>query len=218
MSKTFFFILALLPFIPNGLLAQNANKVVQAHGLSQQSETRSEEHKSFIPSKDSKSIREDHRGLNWSIGYGLGHSSHASAYSIDRDFDVKNFSGFRTIVLDSKIGIGLHENIVLFGTWKFSPGNSTISPYRSNYLGGALAYHFYRFSIRGGLGTFKSKVDKNEIAGKGLLMDFGMLVHLSPNFGCELTVLSGKMEPGTVAAYASESTEFNFTVGVAYVF
>ena len=158
------------------------------------------------------------RDRNWSIGFGLGHSSHAAAYSIERNFNVKNFSGFRTIVLDSKIGIGFHENIVLFGTWKYAPGNSTISPYRSNYFGGALAYHFYRFSIHGGLGTLQSKIDKNEIAGKGLLLDLGMLIQLSPNFGCELTVLSGEMEPGTVPSYASESREFNFTVGFAYVF
>ena len=218
MLRTLFFLLLLLPFISNGLQAQNANNISQEHGLNQQSTTRSKVRNSFIPSKDPKIIREDHRGLNWSIGYGLGHSSHASAYTINRDFDVKNFTGFRTIVLDSKIGIGLHENIVLFGTWKFSPGNSTISPYRSNYFGGALAYHFYRFSIHGGIGTYNSKLDKNEIAGKGLLMDLGMRIQLGPSFGLELTVLSGKMEPGTVASYASESREFNFTVGFAYVF
>ncbi|MFK7981945.1 MAG: hypothetical protein AB8G86_18340 [Saprospiraceae bacterium] len=214
MSRTLFFILVLLLFISNRLHAQNTSSISQEHG----SQTPSEAGKSFKPYKEPKTIRANHRGLNWSIGFGLGQSSHASAYTINRDFDVKNFSGFRAIVLDTKIGFGLHENIVLFGTWKYAPGNAIISPYRSNYFGGALAYHFYRFSIHGGLGTYNAKLDKNEIAGKGLLMDLGLLIQLGPNFGCELTVLSGKMEPGTVDAYLSESTELNFSLGLAYVF
>ncbi len=218
MSKNIFVILFLLPFISYCLQGQNSSKIIQENGFNQHSETRSEEHKPFIQPKDSKRIRKDHRGLNWSIGYGFGHSSHASAYSEDNGLRVKNFSGIRPIVLDSKIGLGVHENIVLFGTWKYAPGNSTISPYRSNYLGGALAYYFHRFSIHGGLGTFKSKLEKNEIAGKGLLMDLGMMIQLSSNFGFELTILSGKMEPGNVESYLTDSTEFNFTLGLAYVF
>lgn len=168
--------------------------------------------------RDTRIIREDHRGLNWSIGYGFGFSSHASSYFIDEGFRIKNFSGIRSIVLASKIGWGFHENIVLFGTWQYAPGNSTISPYQSNYFGGTLAYYFYKLSIHGGLGTFQSKLGKNRIAGKGLLMNWGIMLQPAPSFAFELSLLTGKMEPGNVAAYLSESTEYNFTLGVAYTF
>lgn len=168
--------------------------------------------------RSTKSNRADDRGLTWSIGYGFGYSSHAAAYFVQEDFRVKDFSGIRVIVLDSKIGWRFGERIGLFGTWKYSPGNSTISPYRSTYFGGALAFYFEGLSIHGGIGTFQSKLEKNEIAGKGRLTNLGITLHLTSNFACELNVLTGKMQPGDVVPYLVDSTEFNFTVGMAYLF
>lgn len=177
-----------------------------------------EDRKPLAEPSSTRSNRDNNRGLTWSIGYGVGYSSHAAAYFVEEDFRVKDFSGIRVIVLDSKIGWRFGERIGLFGTWKYSPGNSTISPYRSTYFGGALAFYFQQLSIHGGIGTFQSKLGKNEIAGKGRLTNLGITLHLTSNFACELNVLTGKMKPGDVVPYLVDSTEFNFTVGMAYLF
>ena len=79
-------------------------------------------------------------------------------------------------------------------------------------------YYFYKLSIQGGLGTFRSELGKGRIAGNGLLMNWGIRLQPAPNFAFELSLLTGKMEPGNVDAYLSESTEYNFTLGVAYTF
>lgn len=168
-----------------------------------------------------KNDREDRLGLNWSIGYGLGHSSHASSYAVDDGFRTKQFSGFRTIVLDTKIGWGFHKNIVAFGTWKFSPGNTTISPYRSNFLGGGLSVYFgdlQQFAIHGGAGKYQAKISRNEVVGNGLLVNYGAVVKLSNNFGVEINVLSGKLEVDDANPTTFQSSEFNFTAGMVYLF
>lgn len=177
-----------------------------------------EEHKLLGQPRLKNSSRAHNRGLTWSIGYGFGHSSHAAAYFVDEGFRVKDFSGIRIIVLDSKIGWRFSERIGLLGTWKYAPGNATISPYRSNYFGGALALYFQGLSIHGGLGTFQSKLKKKEVAGKGCLTNVGITIYLTNNVACELNVLTGKMKPGDVVPYLVDSMEFNFTVGMAYRF
>jgi len=177
---------------------------------------------SIAPSTSSKRhIGDDRLGLYGSVGYGIGYSSHAASYSFDDGLRIKSFSGFRSIVLDTKLGWRFHKNIAIFGTWKFAPGNATISPYRSNYLGGGLALYFgdsEQFSIHGGLGKYQAKVGRNEVFGNGLLINYGTLIKLSNNFGLELNVLSGKINSDNANPVIVDSMEFNFTAGVAFLF
>ena len=183
-------------FISYFCYAQNSSKIILGNGFDNQSEIFSkeyfgrtndskaalesdrEESKSLVQpintalSSSKREIREDRLGLNWSIGFGIGYSSHASSYFLDDGLRIKEFSGFRAVVLDTKIGWRFHESLAVFGTWKYSPGNATVSPYRSTYLGGGIAYHFgdsKQFSINGGLGKYQAKVGRNEAFGNCLL-------------------------------------------------
>lgn len=177
-------------------------------------------HSTSVPTSTSykPNAEEKYTGFKGSIGYGLGYSSHASSYFVDDGFRVKEYSGFRTIVLDTKIGWNFHKRIGISGTWKYSPGNTTISPYRSNYLGGELAYFFgdfQQFSIHGGLGKYQAKVGRDELFGNGLLANYGAVIKAGNNFGIELNVLSGKIEFDDANL---DSTEFNFTAGLVFLF
>ena len=210
-------ILVLLQFISYCFYVQNTSKIILGKTLDYQAEILSEEHldrtnniladvesttegsKSLVklmkttPSASSKhNRREDGLGLNWSIGFGIGYSSHASSYSFDDGLRIKEFSGFRSIVMDTKIGWRFYERVAIFGTWKYSPNNAIISPYRSNYLGGGVSYYFgdsQQFSVHGGLGRYQAKVERNEVFGNGLLVNYGMILRFTNNFGFELNVL-----------------------------
>lgn len=239
-------LLVLLQLISYGLSAQHARASILENALNEPSEILPEDYFDstidiavaieFEP-KESQSLAQptrtnpstsskDDKGenplrLHWSLGLGIGHSSHASSYAVDDGFRIKEFSGFRSIVLDTKIGLRFHEIIGAFGTWKFAPGNSIISPYRSNYLGGGLAIYFgyeKQFSIHGGLGSYQAKVDKNEILGSGLLINYGAMIQLSNNFGFEFNILSGKIEADSATPFRIDSTEFNVVTGVAILF
>jgi len=229
--------LVLLQFISYCLCAQNSDKIILENAFDNHPEMLSEERfdktddnivevataqpmNTAAPSTKAKSDEKEGR-LEWSIGFGVGYSTHAASYSIDYRFRKKEFSGFRSIVLDTKIGWRLYESLVIFGTWKYAPGNSIISPYRSNYLGGGIAYYFgdwQHFSIHGGLGKYQTKVGRNELFGNGLLVNYGTTIKLTDSFGFELNVLHGKIKPDTTNSNILDSMEFNFTTGVVLVF
>jgi len=239
-------ILIVLQFISCCFYAQNSSKIILGNAIGYHSELLSAEHfdrtvdmlaevemdteasKSLVqpisiaPSTSSKHNKsENHLGLTGSIGYGIGYSSHAASYTFDDGLRIKKFSGFRSIVLDTKIGWRFHKRIVVFGTWKYAPGNTTISPYRSNYLGGGLAYYFgnsQQFSIHGGIGKYQAKVRRNEAFGNGLLVNYGTLIKLSNNFGFELNVLSGKINFDNANPVMLDLMEFNFSAGVTFLF
>jgi len=238
--------LILLQFISYSFYAQNSSKIILGNEFNHHAEMLSEEHfdktdailteiepdreasKSLnqpintAPSASSNSeIEGDYQRLNWSIGFGIGYSAHAASYFVDDGVRIKEFSGFRAIVLDTKVDWIFYERIAILGTWKYAPRNSIISPYRSNYLGGGLAYYFgysQQFSIHGGLGKYQAKVGRNEVFGNGLLINYGAVVKLTDNFGFELNALSGKIKFDTASANILDSTEFNFTAGVAILF
>lgn len=239
-------ILFLFQFISYCFYAQSSNKIILGNAFDSPSEILSTEQFDTIDDiiavvesdkEKSKSLlqlmntassasskhntEEDYLGLNWSIGLGVGYSSHASSYFIDEGYRIKEFSGFRSMVLDTKISWRFYERIAIFGTWKYAPGNSIISPYRSNYLGGGLAYYFgdlHQFSLHGGLGNYQAKVGRNEVFGNGLLVNYGMVTKFTDNFGFELNVLNGKIKFDNVNSTISDSREFNFTAGIVVQF
>lgn len=231
-------ILVLLQFISHNFYAQNSSKIILDNTFDYQSEilsekkinwnalilaeVASEEPKSLIqPINADPKIEEDYLGLNWSIGLGIGYSSHAAAYTFDDGLRIKEFSGFRAVALDTKVGWRFHKRVAIFGTWKYSPGNATISPFRSNYLGGGLVYYFgdsEQFAINGGLGEYQTKVGRNEGFGNGLLMNYGMMIKFTKKLGFELNVLSGKIKFDDTNPTISDSMELNFTAILAILF
>lgn len=240
-------ILILLQFVSTNFYAQNSSNIILGNAFDNYPKILLEEHfdstndiitevaserekksKSFVPrisiapsTNPKRNVEKNPLGLKWSIGFGIGHSSHASTYSFDDGVRIKKFSGFRSIVLDTKIGWRFHKRVFVFGTWKFAPNNSIISPYRSSYLGGGLAYYFgdsQQFSIHGGLGKYQAKVRRNEFFGNGLLLNYGTTIKLINNFGIELNILSGKIKFDNANAGMLDSTELNITAGVALLF
>ena len=165
-------------------------------------------------------IENDKRGLKFGLGYGAGHSSHADSYVVHL-FSVREYSGFRIIVLDARLGWRFHQKVAVHGIWKFSPSNATISPYRSLYRGGYVAFYptpSANLSIQGGVGKYESKVSKEETAGDGLLVNIGMAVEIRDHFLFEMNILTGSMNQGNVDPDPFTDREFNFTMGFAYLF
>ena len=56
--------------------------------------------------------RERDGGLTFGFGISAGYSSHADSYYIDDSFRVKEFSGFRGLNLDGKLGWILNQKII----------------------------------------------------------------------------------------------------------
>lgn len=163
---------------------------------------------------------DDKRGLKFGLGYSAGYSSHAKSYVVTF-LSVNDYSGFRIIVLDARLGWRFHQKIGVYGTWRFSPSNATISPYRSLYRGGYVAFYptpSTNLSLHGGVGKYESKVSKEETAGDGLLVNIGMAVEIRDHFLFEINILTGSMDAGNVDPNPFIDREFNFTMGFAYVF
>ena len=226
MFRIKFLILIVVTLIGHYALAQQYGEIGTGAVFKDRSEILSETEQPIFTVSHAKPVtrelKEDHRGLAMGSAIGFGFSTHASSYSINVfPGQLREFSGFRMIVLDSRIGWGIHKNIVVYGTWKFAPANSPISPYQSHYLGGSLAYYLPNSSplfFLGGLGKYWSRVAKDQMAGEGMLVNIGMGVKISNHVACELTILTGKMEPGDLDPNPFNPGEFNISFGMGYLF
>lgn len=160
-------------------------------------------------------------GLLLGVGYGIGYSHHADQYETMDLADIKEFSGFRLINFDARLGWIFSQKWRAYLSWKLSPGITTISPYRSDYKGVCFAYFpekSNKFSLHTGVGHYNSKVSKLEGTGEGFLADFGLAYQFSEQAHFELTVLTGKLDPGNIEPNPFPNQEFNLCFEVAYYF
>ena len=177
---------------------------------------------SAISSNSTKNQAEQgRRGLRWGFGYSIGNSSHADSYFIDQFGSNREYPGLRLYNFDARLGWEFHKRIGIYGIWKFSPSNATVSPYRSRYYGGYLTCYLTddpRFYLLGGMGKYDSKISREETSGEGVLLNFGAGVELREHILFEINVLTGAMDPGNVTPDPFVDREFSFLVGVAYVY
>lgn len=161
---------------------------------------------------------EVHRGLVLTFGYGVGYSNHAGSYK-EQNINLDEFSGLRIIVVDARIGWKMLDWLEIYGTAKLSPSNSTISPYRSRYFGGAFAIHFSKIpnlSIHGGIGKYQSIIKKKDIEGRGSLANFGLAWNTGSNFLIDLSILTGPIKNDFRDDFPLNNNEFNISIGFAY--
>lgn len=166
----------------------------------------------------------DRSGPSFGIGIGLGYSKHADSYSAVQETifnTVKEYSGFRILSTDLKIGWGLTPRAQVFYTLKYALPNTTISPYRSFYQGILFNYSFSsleKLIYGGGIGINKAG-DKNGKISRGTLANISLGYEFNPNFLMELNTLFGEMKnsphPNT---FLDSSREFSMILTFNYLF
>lgn len=158
------------------------------------------------------------KGITLGIGFGVGHSSHANAYEERDMFSYHKFGGLRGIVLDGKIGWRLSDSFEVYSNLQFSPSNTTISPYRSIFLGGAIAYYLKntpQYSFHIGSGIYQSNIKKLGSTGNGNLFSGAISWQVSKNFFFDMKILTGKMDIADLDPNPFGDSEFNISFGVA---
>ena len=131
-----------------------------------------------------------------SIGFGAGDSRHAGSYTVEEDFRTKQFSGFRALVIEVKLGWNFWEMTSIYGVGRFSPSNSIVSPYRSTYagLGVSQALPFAkRIYFIANYGHYRSSLGGGVSAGKGSLLNLGAGIKLDDNIYMEFNNTKGTL-------------------------
>ncbi len=166
-------------------------------------------------------IQPDKTGIIVGIGLGMGFSKHADSYFIEERFRTKEFSGFRAMALDLKAGWGINNHILLFGTSKMSPSNTTISPYRSIYNGGGVAINFPsnpKVYWIGGLGHIRTGVEKGKKMGTGTMVNLGVSIEMIPHLMAEVNTLFGRIKNTTdLDPYPYSKNEFYLQMTLSYL-
>lgn len=163
----------------------------------------------------------ERRGFRWGFGFSIGNSSHADSYFIDQFGSNREYPGLRLYNFDARVGWEFHKRIGIYSIIKFSPANTTVSPYRSSYYGGYLTYYLTndpRYFVFAGAGKYNSKISKDETTGDGVLMNFGVGVELRQQILVELNVLTGAMDHGNVTPDPFIDREVNISLGAAFLF
>lgn len=165
----------------------------------------------------------DRSGFIFGMGIGSGYSKHAGSYSVVKDpaFNIiDEYSGFRILAADLKVGWGFNPRALVYYTIKYSPPNTTISPYQSFYQGMALAYSpksQEKLIITAGAGINKAR-DKKGKLGQGTMANIAFGYEINPHFILEVNTIFGKMEntPPPLATL-STSSEFAFYITINYL-
>ena len=131
-----------------------------------------------------------------SIGFGSGNSEHAGTYFVEEDFRVNEYSGFRALIFEAKLGWNFWEMTSIYGVGRFAPANSIISPYRSTYLGVGVsqAFPFFkRLYAIGNYGKYRSRLKNGVRSGSGNLLNIGGGFRLDDNIFVELNKTYGDL-------------------------
>ncbi|MCB9270496.1 MAG: hypothetical protein H6561_13180 [Lewinellaceae bacterium] len=163
---------------------------------------------------------DEHQGFYAAFGYFAGYSLHAASYmSVDQGVP-STYTGFRAFTFDARGGWGLNDQLVVYGTAKLSPGNSTLSYYHYLYSGGALAYYpdkHTEFAVHAGAGYYNAKVRRGQLAGKGLLFNLGAGLEFSNHVSLEGMFLFGKLQGDPEYPYPFRTHELNASLGVFWI-
>ncbi|MDX1478715.1 MAG: hypothetical protein R3301_13475 [Saprospiraceae bacterium] len=137
-------------------------------------------------------------GLMLTFGVGTGYSSHGDDYQIDELYRVREYTGFRALIFETKLGWRLGEQTFIHLTGRVSPANTTISPYRYYYGGAGLAQSFYFMGpvyVHGGIGLAKAGVESGRHVATGVMKTAGVGIHISTDFFMELATVFGNYDP-----------------------
>ena len=178
------------------------------------------------PVKMSFENMQKRKGIMFGFGMGTGYSNHAASYTIRADGfgNFKELSGYRLVTLNFEIGFGLSPKFFINYNYKYSPPNTTISAYQTNYHGGELNFSPGRWG-RGIItlgGGYQVSKDKEGTLADGYLVNAGLGYEVSPHFVFEMTNFLGsmnnKVDEKTGNRFLNTSTEFILLISVNYLF
>ena len=154
------------------------------------------------------------------LAFGTGISDHAGSYTVKEDFRTKQFSGFRALIIEARLGWNFWETTNIYGLARMSPSNSTVSPYRSYYygIGGAQALPFFtRLYFMGDYGKYLSSLGDGIKAGSGNLYTIGIGFRIDDNLFFEGNVMRGNLSE-IDSRIDIQSSEKKLFAKVAYSF
>jgi hypothetical protein len=124
--------------------------------------------------------QKDGQGVFAAIGLGVGYSTFGEHYYETREgttgINITEFSGFRSVVLNARIGYQVSDRIGISAKYTLIPANSTVLPISSNWLGGNITYSFsesYNYYVILGAGTANYKAPQQVDLGKNVLYNVG---------------------------------------------
>lgn len=175
---------------------------------------------SVFPNSILGQFDEDLRGLTFRLGYGVGNSKHADSYEEYFGHTTKRYDGFQIIVVEARLGYRILNSIEVFGNARLSPADSIISPYKSRYFGGGVAYYVFvdpDLSVYGGFGNYTSNIKGEGPAGTGNMLNAGFSWEMGSNLFFDLNFVAGSISRTTnYVPNPFTSNEFNITFGFAY--
>lgn len=160
-------------------------------------------------------------GLLFSIGVGTGYSSHADSYQlIEPAVRIRDYPGYRIFVIESKIGWKFGEQTAVYLNGNVSPGNTTITPYRSFYAGIGISQSLSfasTFFLKGGVGYSYAAVEKDKSVGTGILVNLGVGFDLGKKFYVDINTFFGKYDEDTyLDPNPFNAGEFQFNIILYY--
>lgn len=142
------------------------------------------------------SVAQYESGRILTLGFGAGDSGHAGSYIVEQDFRTKQFSGFRALVIEAKVGWNFWEMTSIYGVARVSPSNSIVSPYRSTYIGIGLSQALpFMKSIYGiaNYGSYRSSLGRGINSGNGNLFNIGAGIRLDESVFLEINKTFGEL-------------------------
>lgn len=142
--------------------------------------------------------RED-TGVFLSLGLGVGYSTYGQHYFETRPgvggSSITEFSGFRAVILNAKLGYMITDEIGLSAKYLLIPGATTVSPIASTWLGGNLSFDIpnsENYYVYLGAGQSQSKISDNRLS-SSILYNVGFGIRMGEAI-VEFEVYTGQME------------------------
>lgn len=137
------------------------------------------------------------KGFLFSLAAGTGYSAHADSYEVDEVYRIREYPGVRIFNLETKVGWNFGEQTAVYATGSVSPGNTTVTPYRSYSAGIGASQSFgyaSSFYAKAGAVYYSAGVEKGHTVGTGILTNIGVGVAVGPKSFFELNTFFGKLD------------------------
>ena len=161
----------------------------------------------------------DRRGLLLGFGVGTGFSKHAASYTvIDPIAGDEKLSGYRIITLIVEPGYGVTPHTLIKYSLKYSPPNTTISPYQSTYHGITLnrspkGWNKGLILLSAG---YQKVSDKKGKLSEGLLIEAGLGYEISPHFIFQFSNSLGPMKNFITDPSDARSLDSSFELMISF--
>jgi len=137
------------------------------------------------------------KGFLFSLAAGTGYSAHADSYQLVEPYRVREYPGIRIFIVETKVGWNFGEQTAIYLTGSVSPGNTTITPYRSYSTGIGISQslgYASSFYVKGGAVYYSSGIEKGLTVGTGILANLGLGVSVGPRTYFEFNTFFGKLD------------------------